>query len=107
MIPDVDRVGECLNELSTTDHEYALLYAAREAQKERIKLIKAKAFLEAEGTVAERNAVADSHPDTEQAINDYQNTIADFKLLEARRKRCETEIEVWRTVEASRRRANI
>ena len=90
--------------LAETDKQYAQLYAAKDAHKDRLKLEKAKAFLGAVGTVAERNAIADSHPDVWACINAGENILVDFKLLEAKRNMAETVMDLWRSLNASRRK---
>ena len=90
--------------LAETDEQYAQLYAAKDAHKERLKLEKAKAFLDSTGTVAERNAIADCHANVEACIDDGENILVEYKLLEAQRGRAETVIEVWRSLNASRRK---
>jgi hypothetical protein len=101
---DEDDVESALAYLAGTDKEYALLFAAKDAHKDKLKLTKAKAWLEATGTAGERTATADCHPDTERCIEDAENVLVDFKLLEASRRRKETVIDVWRSLNASRRR---
>lgn len=105
MLPTHEDVENALNVIAMSDESYSKLFAAKDAQKERIKLFKGRAFLKATGTVGERNAIADSHPDVEQAINEWENTVADYKLLESQRKLAELKIDVWRSAEASRRKA--
>ena len=101
---DESHVEQKLKFLAETDARYAQLYAAKDAYKEKVKLHKAKAFLEASGTVAERQAISDCHPDVERAINEHENMTADFVLLKSERERAETVIDVWRSLNASRRR---
>ena len=101
---DESHVEQKLKFLAETDARYSQLYAAKDAYKERVKLYKAKAFLESTGTIAERQAKADSHPDVERAINEHEDMTADFVLLKSERDRAETVIDVWRSLNASRRR---
>jgi hypothetical protein len=101
---DESHVEKKLIFLAESDKTYALLYAAKDAHKDKLKLLKAKAFLESTGSVAERNAEADCHPDVARCIEEGENVLADFKLLEAERARANTVIEVWRSLNASRRR---
>lgn len=101
---DESHVEKKLLFLAESDERYALLFAAKDAHKEKLKLLKAKAFLESTGSVAERHAKADCDPEVERCINEGENILADFKLLEAERSRATTVIDVWRSLNASRRR---
>ncbi len=100
-----DMIEGKLRFLAESDQRYSLLYAAKDAHKEMMKLQKAKVFLEVKGTVAEREAHADCHPEVARLIRDGQQITSDFVLLKSERDRALTVIEVWRTVEASRRRS--
>ncbi len=98
MLPDREKLEDALDYLAKTDRSHALLFAAKDVQKERIKLVRAVKFLEAKGSVAERNARADSDAVVADAIDVWENVVADFKLLENKRTRANTEIDVWRSL---------
>ncbi len=98
MLPDREKLEDALDYLAKTDRSHALLFAAKDVQKERIKLVRAEKFLSATGSVAERNATADSSIEVAEAITEWENAVADFKLLENTRSRMNTVIEVWRSL---------
>ena len=79
--------------------------AVKEAYARR-KANQAIAFLQATGTVAEREARAQTDPAVITAYSDYSNSIADYEKLKLEIKAAEMLIEIWRT-ENSNRRAGI
>jgi len=90
--------------LAESDQEFAQEKAQVERSEILRKRIRARLFLVATGTVAERQAQAEIDPEAEQADGDYCKTIASFETLKARRQRAELVIDVWRSLEASRRK---
>ena len=104
-LPTEQDAERALNYLAETDEPYAKAYAAKDAFKERIKLAKAKVFLESRAnTVKEREAEAESSEEVASYVDDWENAVADWKLMDNKRKRAELTIDVWRSVNASRRR---
>ena len=105
MLPNLELVEAALNYLAESDADHATLYGRKDAFKEKIKLLKARAFLNADGTVGPREAPADCDPEVEKAINDSEHCLVDFKLIENKRSRALTTIDVWRSVSANQRRS--
>jgi len=66
-----------------------------------------RAFVNAEGTVAERNAEATISDDVEALDDAYIAALIRYETLKAKRQHAELCIEVWRTVESSRRKGNV
>lgn len=102
---DLARVESAMNYLAETD----LPYADAKANVERTEILRKRArqrvFLTEQGSVAERNAIADTYADVIVADDDYIAAVKRFEELKARRQRAELVIEVWRTLEATRRKA--
>lgn len=69
------------------------------------KRARARVFLTATGNNEERKAQAEVHEDTAVADIEYVEAIREFEALRAKRQRAELVIELFRTLEASRRRA--
>ena len=105
MLPTAEDVEAALQTLTDTDETFGILYARKDAGKEKIKLLKARAFLNAKGSVAERNATADCDPDVIKAIDDWENHLAEFKIADNKRNQALTIIDVWRSINANQRRA--
>jgi hypothetical protein len=102
---DEERVGKAMRYLAETDLPYAEAKAALESSEILRKRVRARVFLTEDGTVAERQAEAETHHDTEAADDQYVNAIKAFEELKARRQRAELLIDVWRSLEATRRKA--
>ena len=87
--------------LAQTDHQFAQEKAQLERSEILRKRIRARVFLTAAGTVAERQAQAEVAPEAEQADDDYCKTIALFEALKAKRERADLVIRVWQTLSAN------
>lgn len=104
-LPTEDTVSRALHYLAKTDEAYAKAVAHKEAAESRWKVERELAFLSADGTVAERQASAMTSQGAVRAMERYENAVVQLELLKAKRKRAELVIDVWRSLEASRRRA--
>ena len=100
-----DRMESAMEYLAETDEDYANEKAQVERYEILRKRVRARVFLTADGTVAERQAKAEIAAEVEQADADYCKTIALYETLRAKRQRAEIVIDVFRTLEASRRKA--
>ena len=92
------------NALSETDIEYGRLSAYVKMAPHYIKLIKAKEFLKAVGTVAEKESTAYSSEEYVSYISDLNESMVEFEVLEAKRASWQREVEIWRTISANQRR---
>jgi hypothetical protein len=72
-----------------------------------IKVIKAQKFLACDGTVAERQAIADASPEVVAQIEDLKDCVTELETVLTLMKGAELKIEVWRTQNANLRRGNI
>jgi len=98
MLPTVETVDQALQDLAMTDEKHALLFARKDAAKLTINLQRAVAYLEANGSIAERNAIAETTDLVVQSIKDWENAVADFKLVENKRSLANLKIDVWRSL---------
>lgn len=69
------------------------------------KRVRKRHFLAAEGSVAQREAMAEVHEETEAADKRYVDAMAAFETLRAKRDLNTIALDVWRTEAANRRRA--
>ena len=99
-----DRMESAMEFLADTDEDYANEKAQVERSEILRKRVRARVFLTADGTVAERQAKAEIAAEVEQADADHCKTIALFETLKAKRQRAEIVIDVWRSLNASQRR---
>ena len=90
--------------LAQTDAEYAQEKSELEKAEILRKRIRARVFLMTDGTVEQRKAKAEIDPEVCSADDQYIFTIKAYETLKARRQRAELVIDVFRTLEASRRK---
>ena len=106
MITD-EELSEKLAYLAETDDKAAIAKALVKALERKEKTVKAMGFLEAEGTVASREHKAVSSDEWDKHVNDYKSAVADSETYENKRNTAALVCEVWRTLQANRRRGNI
>ena len=103
MIND-DELELAHNGLVDTDERYGRRSAYVKMGPYYTKLIKAKLFLDAGGTVAERDAIAYNSTEITTYVDNLRDATVDLEILEAKRESWQREIEIWRTLSANRRR---
>jgi hypothetical protein len=102
---DVEQLEKAMTYLATTDTEYAHEKAELEKAEIARKRIRARFFLTHTGSVEERKARAEVEVEVCTADDQYLFCIKVFETLRARRQRAEIVIDVWRSMEASRRKS--
>ena len=109
MLINEDRLQTALTRLAETDEDHAKAKAHMKATEERKKTVKASLFLDTEGrgAIAQREALVESHPEYQQWVEDYENAVYSYELLNNQRLREQLVIEVWRSLNSSRNRGNI
>lgn len=103
-LPDEARVDRAFNYLAESDEPWARACATLEAAEMAQKQEREIAFLEAEGTQAERAARANSAGRVKLAAKAVETATYEKELLKARRATALVCIDIWRTLESSRRR---
>ena len=73
----------------------------------RIKIERSQRFLDAEGTVGERESWAWTDPAVKALCDDYRDCVTELETIATHFKAAELQIEVWRTQQANSRRGNI
>ena len=101
---DSDRAEKALNYLALTDMEIARLKAAVAESEYVVDLRERTHFLTASGNVEERKAFAKVQADVAQAHKAYFESIAAYEGVKARRERAVITLDLFRTLEASRRK---
>lgn len=90
--------------LAETDEQFAEIKTLVARAEILCKRARARLFLTGEGSVEARKAAAEAHPEACAADDTYIEAMREFETLKARRSRAEILIDVWRSIEASRRR---
>ena len=103
-LPDDVRADKALQFLESSEQEFARAVARRESAEQRRKLAKGLGFLEATGTAGEREARAETSEDYRAAIEELESAVYELELLKAKRARALLTIDLFRTLEASRRK---
>ena len=106
-LPTETDVSRALTHLAATDGPVGVLRARVKGLEYQRKVIYGLAFLDATGTVGEREATAYASSTYRAFVEDYENAVAECETMAAKRKRAELTIEVWRSLNANQRRGNI
>jgi hypothetical protein len=93
-----------MNFLAETDETYAEAKTNLLRSEILCKRIRARVFTFVEGNIETRKAQAEGHQEVVAADDEYIKATLAFESLKARRSRAEILMDVWRTLEASRRR---
>jgi hypothetical protein len=99
------RMEEALEYLSDTDEPCAALRADMERAEWKAKRTKSAIFQISTGSVAERNAVADTSTDTEAAYEKYFKAMQEHDAMKNRRATEAIVFEAWRSLNSNRRQA--
>lgn len=101
-----ERMEQALDYLSDTDEPCAGLRADMERAEWKAKRTKQAIFMIADGSVADRNAVADTSPDTEAAYELYFTKMREFDAMKNKRATESIVFEAWRSLNSNRRQAS-
>lgn len=91
--------------LADTDDKFAEIKTLVARAEILCKRARARMFLTGEGSVEARKAAAEVHSEVCAADDTYIGALKEFETLKARRSRAEILIDVFRTLEASRRKS--
>jgi len=105
-LPTEKDISNALVYLAETDEQYAREIARVKALEHEVKTVKALAFLDADGTMATKEAEAYASRNYIAWTEKYENAVADMHIRSAKRKRAELTIDVWRSLNANRRQGN-
>jgi hypothetical protein len=97
-----DRLESALTKLADTDGPVADLHAEVERSEYRSKAVKDAIFLRSEGSVAERNAIAGTHPEYGAAMEKYFAALAKHETMKNERSREVLIVDVWRSMSSAR-----
>ena len=102
-----DRLEKALTFISETDEKAAELKTDVERAAYKSKKIKATLFVHGEGSVEMRKAGAETAQEAIDADAEYLQAHQDSQALENKRKTEFLIVDVWRSLNASRRQGNI
>ena len=101
---DFKAMEEALDLLDNTADEFAIGKADVESAEIACKRSRARVFLTSEGNIEMRKAKAETDATVIAADEHYLKCLVVFEKCKARRQRAEIFLDVWRSVEASRRK---
>lgn len=102
MIITNERLEDALKKLAVTDAPVADLHADVERADYRAKAVKDAIFLRSEGSVAERNAIAGTHPEYSASMEKYFDALAKHETMKNERSREMLIVDVWRSLSSAR-----
>lgn len=98
-----EQMEDALQFLSDTDDQCAALRADMARFEFRAKRKKSAVFQISAGSVAERNALADTHTDTEAAYEQYFEAMRKYHAMTNQRDTKTIVVDTWRSLNANRR----
>ena len=102
-----ERVEKALKYLAETDLPAAQAKARSKALEQYGKTVKAFGFLEASGTVAERESQALTSEQYGEYLDTYERAVQEDQHYANKRTTESGIVDVWRNEQANRRRGNI
>lgn len=93
-----DRMGEALGYLGDTDESCAVLKTNVERFDYKAEAIKDAVFLREEGSVADRQAKAKTHPEYAAAKEKYFKALEEYEKVRNRRSTENIVFEAWRSL---------
>jgi hypothetical protein len=102
MIPD-ERAESALRYLAETDESCAAAKMDMERFEWKAKATRQQIFMHVTGTVAERNAKAETHADVSTAMDSYFLAVAAYSKMANKRETARITLDVWRSLQANRR----
>lgn len=101
------RLSEALTYLAETDEPCAELKADVERTEYKAKVLKSAVFLHHEGSVAERQALADSDKTVQEAFMEHFASIRSYHAMANKRALEVLVVDVWRSINANRRTGSV
>lgn len=106
MINDAN-IEQALDYIRDNAHLIGQLRGQKAYLEHTIKIERGQRFLDAEGTVGEREAWAWTDAAVKKLVDEYRGCITELATIETLFKAAELKVEVWRTQNANQRRGNI
>lgn len=106
MISD-KRLEQALTHLAKTDEPCAAARAEMERAEFKAKAIKDALFKRLEGSVADRTAEAGASDEYSAAMADYFAKLHEYEAMRNKRSTEAIVVDVWRSINASRRQGNV
>ena len=102
-----ERLEKALRFLAETDEQAAEAKVSVSRREYVVDLYRRQMFLTETGNIEERKAKAETSSSVGNAMDQYLDTMLSWEKLKAKRATEELIVEVWRSLEASRRQGRI
>jgi hypothetical protein len=93
--------------LAESDEQAAELKVQVERKDYLVDLVRKRLFVQAIGNIEERKAEAELSEEVQESHEEYLQAMLEWEKLKAKRTTEELVVEVWRSLEASRRQGRI
>ena len=100
-------VDKCVEFLWESDQPFADAKAKVKYLDKKLKVIKAQAYLNADGTGQDKKAKSEVDQVHQDALQEYKEAVLDMETLGVRRETINIRVEVWRTKSANQRKGNV
>ncbi len=104
---DLRKIQSCVDFMVDTDDMFGELSASIEAYDYLLKQAKAFAFLEASGSVAEREATAITSDGYQELVKKLEIVRKDFFIIKAKRATADMQTRLYQTKSANSRKGNL
>ena len=102
------RAEKAMDYLRESEEELARYKGLAKSVSSREKIALARLMLESpEKTVAAKKTWAEASPDFEKIVDESQEIMTEFALIEAKRERAEKTWETWRSLNSAMKQGNI
>lgn len=100
-------VEKALDFLRDNAEDYGRLCGLTKFLDHKRKVVRGQQFLKVSGTVAEREARAESSPEYQEVLNQYRDAETERVTLFTQIRAAELKIEVWRSLNARANRGHV
>ena len=103
-----ENMEQALHYLAESEEEWANLRASKDLESKRLEITLASGIIDSNSSsVAGKKVDALNSKDYKETVEEYQQLLESFYLIDARRRRAEITVEVWRSINSSRNKGNI
>lgn len=99
------RLEAALTYLAESDLSFSEALVNMDRCERKAKAVREAIFLREEGTIPAREAAAGTHTEYLEALGEYHEALGAWDYIKNKRHTEELIVDVWRSIEASRRRA--
>lgn len=107
MIISLETLEKALDFIAQSDHEYGQWKAMMLRTEYMAEVREALVYKTLEGSIEDRKRAAKCDEEVRKAWEEHFQCVAKFEVLKARRARAAITVDLWRSMEATRRVGNI